>query len=100
MIKNRDTNRFKNSFYRIISLVGVCVVVFWVFPTTCIQPEKAERVLRQSGYKNINITGWRPFAKSENDIFSTGFEATSPNGESVSGAVTSGPFKGATIRLD
>lgn len=62
------------------------------------KPDEASRVLRQSGYSEIEITGWRPF--SGRDTFSTGFKAMSPSGEAVTGVVTSGWFKGSTVRLD
>lgn len=69
-------------------------------PSACTRPDDAMRVLRQSGYTNIEITGWRPWLASDSDDFSTGFRATAPNGEIVTGAVCSGLFKGQTIRLD
>lgn len=68
---------------------------------SCTRKNEATRILSQSGYTNIEITGWRPFMASDSDTFSTGFRATAPNGaQGVTGAVTSGMFKGATIRLD
>lgn len=67
---------------------------------SCTDQDGAERTLRQAGYKDIEITGYRPFMKSEDDTYSTGFRATSPAGYQVTGAVTGGPFKGNTIRLD
>jgi hypothetical protein len=58
-------------------------------------------VLEQNGFTNVTITGWRPFAKSEKDWYSTGFSATNvTTGKQVTGAVTSGVFKGNTIRFD
>ena len=67
----------------------------------CKDAAGTKRVLAQNGYTNIVITGWRPFMKSDTDWYSTGFEATSPNGSKVTGAVTSGLFwKGSTIRFD
>ena len=68
--------------------------------TGCTRSDDATRVLAQQGYTEIQITGWRPFAKSKDDVFSTGFRAKSPNGTPVTGAVTRGWFKGSTIRLD
>ena len=38
--------------------------------------------------------------KAKDDAYSTGFRATSPGGEVVTGAVTGALFKGSTIRLD
>lgn len=64
------------------------------------QSDEATRILRQSGYTDIEITGWRPFMAGKDDTFSTGFRAKSPSGEVVTGAVTSGWFKGSTVRLD
>ena len=64
------------------------------------RPDEATRILRQSGYTQIEITGWRPFAAGKDDTFSTGFRAKSPSGETVTGTVTSGWFKGGTVRLD
>lgn len=66
---------------------------------SCTQPDEAERVLRQNGYTDIEITGWEPFMAGEDDTFSTGFRAISPSGEVVEGAVTGGYLKGKTIRL-
>lgn len=63
-------------------------------------PVGAKRTLENQGYTNVKITGYRPFAASESDAYSTGFEANSPNGTSVTGAVTKGIFKGNTVRLD
>jgi prepilin-type N-terminal cleavage/methylation domain-containing protein len=67
----------------------------------CTDPVGASRVLENSGYTDIHITGYRYWIKGHDDHYSTGFEATAPNGAHVTGAVTSGIFgKGNTIRLD
>lgn len=65
----------------------------------CSRPGKAEAVLSANGYTDIEITGWAPFMKGEDDTFSTGFRAKSPSGQTVEGAVTGGWLKGSTIRL-
>lgn len=80
--------------------VKVSVMMAMLLLASCTKPEQSTRVLEDSGYTNIVITGWRPFMASDSDSFSTGFQATAPNGRTVSGAVTSGWFKGHTIRLD
>ena len=85
---------------QIIGGIAAIIALCLTMPSACTRPDDATRILRQSGYKDIEITGWRPFAKSEKDVFSTGFRATSQNGETVTGAVTSGFLKGGTIRLD
>lgn len=75
------------------------LILITLLLTGCAQPKKAERILRQQGYTNITIKGWAPLMAGEDDTFSTGFTATSPNGEPVKGAVTSGFLKGSTVRL-
>lgn len=77
-------------------LFALCLLTL----AACTDDDTAIRVLQQSGYTQIKITGYRPFMKGEDDTYSTGFEAISPTGAQVSGAVTGGPFKGNTIRLD
>ena len=68
--------------------------------SACTDAPKAERVLRQNGYTNIEITGYRAFMGGEEDTCVTGFKAKSPTGQIVTGAVCSGFMKGATIRFD
>jgi len=66
----------------------------------CTQDDKARTTLENAGYKDIEITGYRPWMAGKDDTYSTGFKATAPNGNKVSGAVTGGPLKGSTIRFD
>lgn len=66
----------------------------------CTSEPEATRALTGAGYTNIKMTGYRFLLCDEKDSWSTGFEATGPNGNRVSGAVCSGVLKGATIRLD
>ena len=67
--------------------------------TGCTSSNEAERVLAANGYTDVQITGYAMFSCSEDDQFKTGFKATAPSGQKVSGAVCSGFLKGATIRL-
>lgn len=69
-------------------------------PVCCTQKDKTVQLLEQQGYKEVKITGWRPFMAADSDSFSTGFEAKAPNGQKVTGAVTGGLMKGSTIRFD
>lgn len=64
----------------------------------CTDVPGAERALRQAGYKNVTITGYSMFSCGKDDGWSTGFTATAPNGERVTGAVCAGLMKGNTIR--
>lgn len=83
-----------------ITAVALLITIPLALPNCLTQPEEATRILSASGYTGIEITGWRPFAAGKDDTFSTGFRAVAPNGTIVTGAVTSGLFKGHTIRLD
>ena len=67
--------------------------------TACTHQATAIRILKDQGYKNIVLTGWRPFSCQE-DSFATGFEATNPNGKFVTGVVCEGWLKAATLRFD
>jgi prepilin-type N-terminal cleavage/methylation domain-containing protein len=60
----------------------------------------AERVLSQQGYTDIHFTGYKNWACSKEDWYSTGFVARSINGSVVSGVVCSGGNKYATTRLE
>lgn len=83
----------------IICLVFVIGLTFFCLGSS--DPKGAERILKDSGYTQIEITGWRPFSKSKDDFYSTGFKAKSVNGAVVTGTVTKGLlFKGSTVHLD
>ena len=80
---------------KLITIIGICLAI-----AGCSDAPTAERILTQNGYKNITTTGYSFMAcDSKSDSFSTGFEATSPAGIRVSGAVCSGWLKGGTIRF-
>jgi len=83
-----------------VATIAFVVALAFSLPKLLVRPEEATRILADQGYTEIVITGWRPFAAGKDDSFSTGFEARSPGGRKVTGAVTSGFFKGSTIRLD
>jgi len=84
-----------------LSLFAImCLLMALWGPKACVQEDKATQLLESQGYTEIKITGWRPFMASDSDSFSTGFEAKSPKGEYVTGAVTAGLFKGSTVRFD
>lgn len=83
-----------------VPLILLGIIILIGLGGGCTQPNKARDTLEAQGYTDIEITRWRPFMAGEGDTFSTGFIATSPGGKEVTGAVTSGLFKGKTIRLD
>ncbi|EAQ28704.1 hypothetical protein NAP1_13933 [Erythrobacter sp. NAP1] len=82
-------------------LIAAAVVAFpFVAPVACTQPDRAREVLEIQGYSDIEISGYAYLACGNGDVFATAFEATSPSGQAVEGAVCSGIFKGNTVRLD
>ena len=66
----------------------------------CTDPEKATSVLSAQGYKDIEVTGYNLFSCGQDDLYSTGFAATSVTGQRVKGTVCSGILKGATVRFE
>jgi len=80
-----------NKFILVLSVIAI---------VGCSSSDEATRALSGAGYKYINITGYKFFGCDEKDLYHTGFEATGPSGNRVSGVVCSGIFKGATIRTD
>lgn len=69
--------------------------------SSCTDSSGTTEILTMQGYRNIEITGYRFFAGSKEDWYATGFRATAPNGQTVTGCVTRGLlFKGKTVRFD
>lgn len=63
-------------------------------------PDRITKILMDSGYSDIQLTGPRPLGCSEDDHYSDGFKAKGPTGRDVKGVVCSTVFgKGSTIRL-
>lgn len=89
-----------NAFLGLTVIAGFLLVIFVVVPSACTDPAGTRRVLTQQGYTNIETTGYRFFGGDKSDVYATGFAATAPNGDRVTGCVTSGIFKGNTVRLD
>lgn len=82
----------------VIAVIVGCIV--FALPKACTRDNDARRILTEQGFTEIVITGWRPMMAGRDESTSTGFIAKSPNGTIVTGAVTSGLFKGSTIRFD
>ena len=75
--------------------------IFALALSSCMTDEpNAKRLLESEGYTNIEFTGYNCFECSEDDWYSTGFEATNSNGNHVKGTVCAGMWKGKTIRFD
>lgn len=79
----------------IAAVIALCEGIGMTDPSGC------RRVLRESGYSHVQITGYRWLTCSSHDYYHTGFRATSPGGTEVTGTVCKGfAFKAMTIRLD
>ncbi|GAB7405756.1 hypothetical protein OUHCRE4_43530 [Enterobacter hormaechei subsp. steigerwaltii] len=69
--------------------------------TGCTDPDGAIKVLPDNGFTNIKTGGYGWLScSSKDDVYSTEFTATSPNGNSVKDAVCKGFWKGSTIRFE
>ena len=83
-----------------VALLLVLLVAVVMSLGGCTKPDASRRILEREGYTDIRITGYSWFGCSEDDFFSTGFEAKK-NGQYVEGTVCAGLFfKGATVRFD
>jgi len=78
----------------------VLVVLGSVALAGCTDADGAVRAVAAQGLSDVQTTGYRFLGCSEDDVFRTGFEATTAAGHRVSGVVCSGWFKGSTVRFD
>lgn len=67
--------------------------------SACTQETRSRQILESHGYTRVTMTGYKPFACSDDDVTHDGFTATSPADHVVSGVVCGGVFKGSTIRF-
>lgn len=65
----------------------------------CSDEVASRETLRKSGFTDIEITGYKWNACGEDDTYSTGFIATNPTGQRVSGVVCCGIMKACTVRF-
>ena len=75
-------------------------VLLAVVLSSCTDESGAKKALERNGYKSINVGGYGWFAGSKEDVYVTKFKAVAPNGDTVTGCVTRGWFKGNTVRTD
>lgn len=78
----------------IVSIVLLNILLFG----GCQDVSGAKKALKINNYKPIEVGGYGWFKGSRDDIYITKFKAISPSGDTVNGVVTSGWFKGSTIR--
>jgi hypothetical protein len=82
-----------------IALIGFMAVIGSVTVGGCTNDSDSTRALQSAGFSNIRTTGYRMWGCGESDTYHTGFVATNPAGQEVSGVVCCGTFKGCTIRF-
>jgi hypothetical protein len=82
--------------------IGIALLAAFPFvaPVALTTPDRATQTLLAQGYTEVRTTGYAYFDCGKGDLFATAFEATSPSGQRVEGAVCSGLLKGNTVRLD
>jgi len=87
---------------KVNNFFALCVVAVLVLSITvsCTDEKGARKTLERHGFKPLEVGGYGWFDGSKSDVYRTRFKAIAPNGEIVTGCVTSGWFEGHTIRLD
>lgn len=94
----RDDSFWYVMFYGVFALVAVAVMFG---PMSCPNAKQAVEVLEAEGYTNIKTTGGAGTAScGSDDSSATGFTATGPTGQRLSGVVCCGlMFKACTVRV-
>jgi hypothetical protein len=82
-----------------ITMLAILFIGF-ALSTSCTDEDGARKTLARNNYKVIEVGGHGWFCGGKEDVYITKFRAIAPNGDTVTGCVTSGWFKGNTIRLD
>lgn len=76
------------------------LLILAAFATSgCTDADEATKVLVDSGYKDVKITGYSFTGCSKDDAYHTEFTAKGATGNEVHGVVCGGWLKGSTIRL-
>lgn len=78
------------------------IALLCVLAATCsscdVDPVRYRKTLEASGFSDVKLTGWQWFVCGD-DTLNTGFEATNPKGQRVSGVVCCGYAKNCTVRF-
>jgi hypothetical protein len=95
-------NRLHRTDWRGIGffLVGMGLGVMVTALSACSDPDSTVRTLKSHGFTDISTTGFDAFECGQEDAYSTGFTATNPAGQRVTGVVCCGWLsKGCTVRF-
>jgi hypothetical protein len=91
----------KNTKRTLCSILATCgYVLLMAGLSSCTDESGARKALERNNYQPIKVGGYDWLGGSKGDVYITKFEAIAPNGDTVSGCVTKGLWKGSTIRLD
>lgn len=66
---------------------------------SCTDEARTRQTLESSGFTDITVGGYDPFACGEHDYYNTQFTAKNPLGKMVSGTVCCGALKSCTVRF-
>ncbi|AGC36121.1 hypothetical protein B7L88_gp167 [Rhizobium phage RHEph10] len=86
-------------FLRKTILAGAAVVSVALLSSCRVDPQDAQRILADSGMKDIELKGGSWFGCSKGDTYNTEFVATGPTGRRVEGVICGGLLKAYTVRL-
>lgn len=79
---------------------NIFAVILSAILCSCSSSNDANKALKALGFTDIQTTGYKWFACSDDDWYHTGFIAKNPQGTEVSGVVCSGFFfKNSTVRF-
>lgn len=81
-------------------IIGIFIVAMLLALPHCTDVDGATHTLKVNNYKPIHVGGYAWFNGDKGDVYRTKFTAIAPNGDTVTGVVTSGFFKGHTLRVD
>jgi hypothetical protein len=79
--------------------VAIFLIFIGLTLASCTNEKDSRRVLEEQGFTEITFTGYDAWGCGEGDTYSTGFIATSPSGQRVTGVVCGGWAKGYTVRF-
>ena len=82
------------------NLFFALIILFFTGCSSNSDFKNGKHQLEAMGYTNVSNTGYEMFCCGEDDGFSTGFRATSPDGSIVEGCFCSSIGKGLTIRFE
>lgn len=91
---------FAELFGKRACMFKLVISIFALLLVSCFtDPEGTITILRQKGYTDVQITGYRPFSCWKNEQ-ATGFIAKNPSGHYVKGCACKNIFTGTRIKVD